>query len=314
MTQQTNSKLQNGVVVALLAMVCCFLWGSAFPCVKIGYAMFGIASGDTGSQILFAGARFFLAGILTICIGSAISRKVLVPAKSSWGMVLKLCLAQTVVQYLFFYMGLAHTSGVKGSIIVASNVFFAILMSSLLLHDEALGRKKLLGCLLGFAGVVLVNLTGEGLDGGMHLNGEGFVLLSALSYAASSVLMKRYSARENPVTLSGYQFMVGGLVMVGAGLMMGGQLHGFTVQSTLLLIYMAMISAVAYSIWGILLKHNPVGRVTVFGFMNPVFGVILSAVLLGEQNQAFTIQGLVSLLLVCVGIYLVNKDFSPEKA
>ena len=314
MTQQTPSKLQNGAVVALLAMVCCFLWGSAFPCVKIGYAMFGIGSADTGSQILFAGARFFLAGVLTILIGSALSRKVLVPARSSWGMVLKLCLAQTVVQYLFFYMGLAHTSGVKVSIIVASTVFFAILRSSLLYHDETLGGKKLLGCLLGFGGVVLVNLTGEGLTGGMHLNGEGFVLLSALSYAASSVLMKRYSARENPVTLSGYQFMVGGLVMAAAGLMMGGELRGFTVQSSLLLIYMAMISAVAYSIWGILLKHNPVGRVTVFGFMNPVFGVILSAVLLGEQNQAFTVQGLAALILVCVGIFLVNKDFSQKEA
>ena len=305
--------LQRNWVVALLALVCCLLWGSAFPCVKIGYNLFSIASDDTASQILFAGLRFALAGILTIAIGSALSKKILVPAKTSWGMVSKLCLFQTVLQYLLFYIALAHTSGVKGSIIEASNVFLAILISSLIFHYEKLGKWKILGCLLGFAGVVLINLNGTGLDASMSFLGEGFMLLSTLSYAISSVLLKRYGQKENPVTLSGYQFFLGGIIMAAAALAMGGRLHGFTVKSTALLVYMAMISAVAYSIWGILLKHNPVGKVAVFGFMNPVFGVVLSALLLHEQNQAFTIQGLISLILVCMGIFLVNKDFSTEK-
>lgn len=306
--------LQRNWVVALLALVCCLLWGSAFPCVKIGYSLFSIASDDTASQILFAGLRFTLAGMLTIAIGSALSKKMLVPAKTSWGMVTKLCLFQTVLQYLLFYVALAHTSGVKSSIIEASNVFFAILISSLIFHYEKLGKWKILGCLLGFAGVVLINLNGTGLDASMSFLGEGFMLLSTLSYAISSVLLKRYGQKENPVTLSGYQFFLGGIIMAVAALAMGGRLHGFTVQSTALLVYMAMISAVAYSIWGILLKHNPVGKVAVFGFMNPVFGVVLSALLLHEQNQAFTIQGLISLILVCMGIFLVNKEFFTEKA
>ncbi len=308
-----NEILQKSWAVGLLAMVCCFLWGSAFPCIKIGYNLFDIAAADTASQILFAGTRFTLAGILTILIGSVLSKKVLIPAKTSLGMIVKLCLAQTVIQYLLFYIGLAHTSGVKGSIIEASNVFFAILISSLIFHYEKLGMSKIFGCLLGFAGVVLINLTESGIDSSMTFMGEGFLLLSTLSYAFSSVLIKKYSQRENPVTLSGYQFFIGGIIMVIAGFAMGGELHRFTFKAIALLVYMAMISAVAYSIWGILLKHNPVGRVAVYGFMNPVFGVILSAILLHEQNQAFTMQGLISLILVCIGIYMVNKNFTKEK-
>ena len=313
MSDHSHSKLQNGGVVALLALVCCFLWGSAFPCIKIGYAMLHIATEDTASQILFAGCRFTLAGILTVAIGSVLSRKFLYPAKTSWGMVGKLALAQTIIQYLFFYIGVANTSGVKGSIIVASNVFISILISSLVFHYEKLGKFKVMGCLIGFAGVVLINLNGTGLDMGMSLFGEGFVFLSTVSYACSSVLIRQFSQKENPVTLSGWQFFIGGLVMAAVGAAMGGHIEGFTVGSVALLIYLAMISAVAYSIWGILLKHNPVGRVAVFGFMNPVFGVTLSAILLQEQNQAFTIQGLISLILVCIGIYLVNRDFSGKK-
>lgn len=74
------------------------------------------------------------------------------------------------------------------------------------------------------------------------------------------------------------------------------------------LLYMAIISAVAYTIWGVLLKYNPVARVSVYGFMNPVFGVILSAFLLGEKNQAFGYKGLTALLLVCIRIFIVNKE------
>lgn len=299
--------LKKNWLVCILALVCCLLWGSAFPCIKIGYQMLHIASSDTASQILFAGVRFTLAGILTIAIGSLISKSLLFPAKENWGMVGKLCLFQTVLQYLLFYIGLANTTGVKSSIIESANVFVAILLSSLVFRYECLGREKILGCIVGFVGVVLINLNGTGLDASMSFMGEGCIFLSTISYAFSSVLIKKYSQKENPVVLSGYQFVTGGLMMSIAGILTGGHLKGFTLASSMLLIYMAMISAVAYSLWGILLKYNPVGKVAVYGFMNPVFGVILSAVLLGEQNQAFTFQGLISLLLVCVGIYLVNR-------
>lgn len=307
MSKQENFLTKNWVVCGV-AIICCLLWGSAFPCIKIGYQLFHIPSSDTGSQILFAGTRFTLAGILTIAIGSILSKKILLPVKTSWSMVFKLCLIQTVMQYFLFYIGLANTTGVKSSIIEASNVFLAIIASSLIFHYEKIGKAKVIGCILGFAGVVLINMNGTGFDTSMSLAGEGCIFLSTVSYAFSSVLIKNYSQKENPVTLSGYQFFAGGIIMAIIGLLMGGELHGFTCKSTMLLIYMAIISAVAYTLWGILLKYNPVGKVAVYGFSNPVFGVILSALFLGEQNQAFTLQGLISLLLVCAGIYIVNRE------
>lgn len=142
----------------------------------------------------------------------------------------------------------------------------------------------------------------------LSIAGEGAILVSAFAGALSSVMIKRYSAREDTFVLCGYQFFFGGILLSLIGLACGGRVTEFTPVSTLLLLYMGMISAVAYSMWSFLLKHNPVGKVAVFGFSNPVFGVILSAVLLGEKNQAFTLQGLTALLLVCCGIFLVNKS------
>ncbi len=120
-------------------------------------------------------------------------------------------------------------------------------------------------------------------------------------------LVHRTENDENPVLLSGYQFITGGIIMCVIGLLMGGKVHGFAAASTGMLVYLAVVSAVAYSLWGILLKYNPVSKVAVFGFMNPVFGVILSALLLGEGAQAAGVKSLIALLLVSIGIYVVNK-------
>ena len=297
--------LQKTWVVCALALVCTFLWGSASPCIKLGYALFQIPSSETWTQVLFAGTRFILAGVLTVLIGSVLNRKMLVPTKSSIPSIAKLALFQTILQYIFFYI--AHNSGVKASIINGSNTFFVILLAGLVFHQEKLSFKKLAGCVVGFAGVIIVSMNGKSIDMNLSLMGDGSLFLCAISYAISSCLMKNYSRNDNPVMLSGYQFIFGGIVMVILGFAMGGRISHVSVGAVLMLFYLACISAVAYSLWGILLKYNPVSRVTVFGFMNPVFGVLLSALLLGETDQASGILGLLSLLLVSVGIYVVNS-------
>lgn len=292
--------------VALSAVACCLLWGSAFPCIKIGYGLLAIDGEDAISQILFAGYRFTIAGIMVIVIGSIMQRRFLKPDRKSLPLAIKLGMVQTVLQYLFFYLGLAHTSGVRGSIITASNVFISIFLSALV-FGERLTIRKLVGCGIGFAGVVAINLGGD-LGGAVSLGGEGFMLIAAGAAALSSVLIKKYSEFEDTFTLCGYQFFIGGIILIAAGLAGGGHVSGFTPASISLLCYLGLVSSVAYSLWSFLLKHNPVGRVAVFGFSNPVFGVLLSAVLLGEKNQAFTLSGLSALILVCIGITLAQTD------
>ena len=304
---EKKNRMQSTFVVWLGALICCALWGSAFPCIKIGYQMFEISQDAVATQILFAGLRFTLAGILVILIGSVLSGNLLKINRQNALKILKLSLLQTVLQYLFFYIGLANTTGVKASIIEGVNVFIAIFVASLIFRQEKLTMGKLAGCLIGFAGVVLVNLNGNGLDMSFHLNGEGFIFLSTVAYAFSSVYLKRYSKTENPVLLSGWQFISGGLVMTIMGLLMGGKITKVTATGIAMLFYLACISAVAYSSWGILLKYNPVSRVAVFGFMNPVFGVILSAFLLGEREKASGIKSIIALILVSIGIYITAK-------
>ena len=176
--------------IGLLACLCCLLWGSATPAIKIGYEWFGIGAGNVASRILFAGVRFILAGILTAIFGSLIARKPLFPQKSSWGMICKLGLVQTVFQYIFFYMGLAYTTGVKSAIINGSQTFITIVLACLVFRYEKLTMQKFLGCLIGFAGVIVINFDPSGLTGGFTFRGEGAILIAAIAYALSSALVK----------------------------------------------------------------------------------------------------------------------------
>lgn len=308
--QNKESILKNQVVVVIAAIFCCLLWGSAFPCIKLGYQLFEIPSGDSAAQILFAGIRFTIAGAMVILTGSALQGKFLKPSRKAIPKVLKLCMFQTVLQYIFFYIGLAHITGVKGSIVNAINVFFTILVSCLVFRLEKLNQKKILGCILGFAGVVVINLGGT-LDMSFKLMGDGFLLVSAFAYALSNALIKIYGKDENPVMLSGYQFMTGGLIMACAGFCLGGRISTVTAGGLLLLLYMAFISAGSYTLWGLLLKYNPVSKLAVYGFFNPVFGVILSALIL-KEGAAFNAKTIVALVLVCAGIIIVNYKKKEE--
>ena len=301
-----NTKVYtNMAFVAAIALLCCGLWGSATPFIKIGYQLM-LPDKNVPSTILFAGIRFTFAGILTILIYSIGRRKVLFPKKSSWGKISLVASVQTVIQYIFFYVGLANTSGVKGTIITGSNAFFSILVASLIFRQEKLTLRKISACIIGFSGIILVNL--DGLNLNLNFTGDSFVLFSSISYAFSSVLIKIFSKEEDPVIISGYQFVMGGLFMIAVGLLFGGWVIVASIEAVGVLAYLSVLSAVAYSLWGILLKYNPVSRVSIFSFMTPVMGVILSEIMLTESSNVSPINLVITILLVSAGIILLNYN------
>lgn len=314
MTRERTNRPFLGTLPGLIlgCLVSCGLWGSAYPCVKIGYELFGIAGSDVVSRLVFAGTRFTIAGIMVVVGVSIAQRRALLPAKRDLGAIGILALFQTVLQYFFFYGGLSHAAGVTSSIIGAAAYFFAILFAALIFKTENLTRKAVIGCTIGFAGVVLVNLGGSG-DAAFSfaLNGEGFILLSSIAGAISTCFIAVLGRTHDSVLLSGWQFVTGGVVLLGCGLAMGGSLCPISPGPAFtLILYMGFISAMAYTLWSRLLAANPVSRVSIFGFMTPVFGAAMSAVLLGETDAVNPLFALIALALVSAGIVIVNRPSS----
>ena len=303
-------EIRKNLTVFLGAFVCCFLWGSAFPMIKIGYGIWHIENNETWNMIRFAGIRFTLAGALVILFASLKNRKLLVPKNDEWGKIMLLSLFQTIGQYIFFYLGLAHTTGVNSAVVDSLTAFFAIIVAALFMKTEALTARKLLGCLLGFSGVILINISPAGFA--FRPLGDGLVALSALCYGFSSSMIKKYSAEHDTVLFSGYQFIFGGLVMTlfgQAGMIISGEPSAVDdisiAKAAAVLVYLALVSSVAYTLWGILLRSNEVSKIAVFGFMTPVAGVVLSALLLGESSQ-LGLRYAIALILISIGIAVVN--------
>ena len=125
-------------MIALLATICCLLWGSAFPTIKLGYRWLDITEKATGTQILFAGYRFTLAGILTVVIGSILAGKVLLPKRES--------LKKIAVLYWSIVSAIAYTVWsllLKYNDVSKVAVFGCILLCEIISTIYAGGEKQI---------------------------------------------------------------------------------------------------------------------------------------------------------------------------
>lgn len=300
-----NKTFNKSYMVTILALISCFLWGSAFPSVKTGYKLFSISGSDTYQVILFAGSRFLVSAILIFmfCIVTGRSLKV---RKKDISKIALLGFLQTSLQYIFFYIGLSNTSGTKGAILASTTTFFSVIIAHFFYKEDKISFRIIVGVVIGFIGVAIVNMGGGKIQGGFTLTGDGFVIISSLVGALGGIYTKKI-AKDIPIfAITGYQLFIGSIVLILTGFLGGARGLDFSPKGSVLLLYLGFISAAAFSIWTVLLKYNGVGRVTIYKFSIPIFGVFLSYVFLGERMIGFKI--IIAVILVITGIIIINTE------
>jgi len=279
-------------IVFASATLCCLLWGSSYPAIKSGYELFQIATNDISSKVVFAGYRFVFAGLLLLLLALAQRKPIGRLSPRQFGQLTVLGLTQTAIQYTFFYIGLAYTTGAKGSIMNATATFFSVMLAHFIYQNDKISYNKALGCILGFAGVMIVNFNSGLQDFHFVWNGDGFVVLAAFILSAATLYGKRISQTVDPMVMTGWQLAIGTLAVP-------------SVKAAAILGYLALLSSVAFALWSLLLKYNRVSMIAPFNFLVPVAGTVLSAIFLGENIME--IKYAVALVLVCSGIWWVNK-------
>jgi len=295
----------NRKFVIIIAVLCCFLWGSAFPAVKIGYKLFNISNGDIPSELLFAGYRFALAGIIVLIASVLTGNNIFKLSMKNTADLFLLGITQTTLQYIFFYIGLANTTGVKGSVMNSTGAFFSVILAHFIYADDKLNLNKVIGCILGFIGVIIINFNADLLNFSFNIIGDAFIVIAAFIFSLSSIYSKKLTKNLDVTLVTGYNLFIGGVILILIGIISGGRVLNFNISSSFLLIYMAIISSAAFSLWTLLLKYNKVSTVSIYNFLIPVFGAILSSIFLAEN--IFEFKNIFALLLVCLGIWNVNK-------
>ena len=295
-------------LAVLLAIFCNCLWGSAFPFIKMGYRLFSIDAADTPSILCFAGIRFMLGSFL-VFLGSCLLQGRF-PHFPRGKVALESCalgLWQTTAQYAFYYSAVALLTGAFGGILNSTQSFLGVIFAHFLYGDaDRMTPAKALGCVVGFGGVLVATI-------GNHGSGSAWgifcMLLATVIFTLSGPWNKSVTKKADSFAVCFLNLFVGGLALLVIGLALGGRLHVQSVLAVLVMLYLAFICGAGYILWALLMKNNPVSRISVFGLVNPVVNVLLSAVLNGEP--LFEWQYLAALALVCVGIWLVNK--APKK-
>ncbi|WP_238881512.1 DMT family transporter [Clostridium sp. YIM B02551] len=291
--------------VGCVAAICCILWGSAYPGVKNGYILFNIATNDIASKYVFAGYRFTISGVILLIFSGMFGKKVFKLSKEHIKGLIILSILQTMLQYIFFYVGVANTTGVKSAILNATGTFFSVILAHYIYKDDKLSKGKVIGCLVGFIGVMIVNFSSNLIDFSFKFMGEGFIVISAFVSSVAAIYAKKLTKEMDVIIVTGYSLFIGGLMLILLGATFGGRVYHFTLPSSSLLLYLALLSSIAFSLWNLLLKYNKVGKVSIYNFLTPVFGALFSSIFLGEN--IFEVKNVIALFLVCLGIWSVNR-------
>lgn len=295
---------QNKWSVIGIAVFCSILWGSAFPVLKVSYEELQMAPDDTIAKIVFAGGRFLLAGLIVLAILLLMNAKSILVTRRQFMVLIILGVVQTALQYYFFYNGLAKVTGMQGSILNASGTFFAVLLAHYYYKNDRLNWQKTVGLIAGFGGIILSNW-GQEFSLSFQFTGEGFMILSGLTSAVATIMAKELATGIHPFAITGWQLTLGAIILllIGVPQLSEGAMV-FTPLGWGLFFYSAILSSVAFALWYSLLKYNNAGEISMYKFIVPVAGSLLSAMFIPDERLTLSIFA--GMALVAVGIIIIN--------
>ena len=294
---------QRPAWVCLFALTAAVLWGWAYPVIKIGFQEWGITPDMTGSKMLFAGIRFALSGLIILAMARGMRRSFRPARRWDWGFILLFALINTTFHYACFYIGLSHSEGSRAAILNSLSIFLVVVLACVFFKSDRMTVRKMVGVLLGMAGILILNLNGDAVSAEWSWLGDGMIIVNAICSAVASLLTRSMARRVDIIVGTGYSLALGGLLLIIPGLAMGGTLPHVTLWGLTLLGMLVGISTIGFALYNQLITHNPIGKVAIYNSLLPIVGAVTSCLCLGEPFQAnYILAG----GLVASGIYIVN--------
>jgi len=272
------------------AIVTCLMWSTAYPFIKIGL--------QYSTPIHFAGTRFILAGLMILPF-TLRPRQYIRMILDNKGLAIWVTVLQVLINYTLFYKGMDRVPGALGAVIVGAQPFVTAIVSRMMIREERFNRAKVITIFFGLTGIVLVSAGRQGFQLGLpgEMAGVIMIFVANISTATSNVLVSKNGKNMNPVVLSSFSLLVGGMIMFGASFFTEAvpEKPDFPFHYWLVLAWLSFMSAFTFSKWYVLLKRPgvKVSELNLWKFILPVFGAILSWMIVpGENADWVTITGM----------------------
>lgn len=322
MNETIKKAAPSAMTLAIAAIVTNIIWGTPFKLIKIMNTEMNISKDALGANYLgqviaTISIRFLLAGIMTLIFAMFIKQNIFKVTKKQWGEVALMGLLSTTAAYFFFNIGNVNiTSTINSTILAQSTIFFAAILAHFAYKNDKLNGVKIVALIVGFAGLIVSQLTGgEGKTFAdlfsFTIMGEGFMLMYGLIAALATMFAKKIGSQLNSFVMTGWNLIIGSIVLFCIGLAMGGRLDAitWTPLGVTMLIILAGASAIPFSLWYWCAQYANLGEITVYKFIMPISGSLL-AVVFGER---FTMPLAIGLVLVCFAIILMNRTPAAQK-
>ncbi|WP_127498269.1 DMT family transporter [Paenibacillus glycanilyticus] len=288
---QTLSKRQTVLLITFLVLV----WGINWPLSK--YALHYMP------PILFSGVRTLLGGVLLLA--AAVPRYRQLQIRQTWPIYLLSAVVNVVLYYGLQTIGIQYLpAGLFSAIVFLQPVLVGLF--SWLWLGELMNGLKVIGLVLGFAGVGVISSGASGASG--HISAAGILLAlgSALSWALGTIYVKKSSGRVDNIWLVTMQLIIGGVFMTGLGSVTESWLD--VVWSGRFILSLLFISifviALGWLVFYKLMDSGEASKVASFTFLIPLVAILIGTMFLHEP---FTYSLLAGLVLVLGSIYLVNR-------
>jgi drug/metabolite transporter (DMT)-like permease len=226
-----------------------------------------------------------------------------------WSFILAFALMNTTLHYFFFYVGMPHSEGSRAAILNSLSTFLVVLLACACFKSDKLTSRKIIGCTVGFCGILALNLGGA--ESGKlvaghseHWLGDGMIILNAICGACANLMTRGLSRRIDVFVGTGYSLTIGGLLLIIPGVAFGGTLPNVNLTGIVCLILLIAISAIGFALYNKLLSCNPVGKVAIYNSLIPIVGAVTSCLCLGET---FHLKYALAGGLAALGIYIINK-------
>jgi drug/metabolite transporter (DMT)-like permease len=269
--------------------------GSSFAVGKIGLSY--------SSPLLLAGLRFTFAGFIMAVIVIVLRRPHPV-SKGNWIKMLIIGTFQTAGVMGCIFLSLRTITASESSILTFTNPLLVVVFGTIFLKT----RYKFyqwIGVLLGLVGVSIA------VSAQIELKiGVLFGILSAVFWAISTLLVKKWGSQFNTWVLSAYQMLFGGLLLLLGSFILEKPVFILNGNSLFILLWLSIMSSIVqFAVWYYLLQKGDPGKTSAYLFLAPFFGVLSGWLLLGETLYPSIIVGG---LFIIIGIYLVNRTFQEK--
>lgn len=289
------------IVAILIGVTFALMWSSAFSAAKFALL--------DAPPFLFLAVRFLLSGVLAVVIAWVLGQRLPI-LKRQWMAILILGLCQNSL-----YLGLnfkAMTLVPAGlAAILASSVPFIVALFSWLFLKERLGWIGYLGLVLGFAGVLII-MAGRIAEGGSGF-GMMLCLIGALAMASATLIVRSTDLGSGLLMIVGLQMLVGSVSLFPvAYLFEDVATVRFTLSLGIAFVYITLVPGLlATLVWFYMVRRIGATHAAAFHFLNPAFGVIIAAVLLGEW---IGIRDVIGIGIVMASILIVQLYRPKVKA